>query len=306
MNKGQLKAHLSENVPRDILVDVAKQQRGHKVEELYKDTEDLVNEVLRVCTADTIRLLYEEFPSFDNLAVWFYETEGPETKQELRSITEKRVSSSLREGRVPKLGEQPTLYRVDSLSNGFIFRYAAADAMQKLSLTFGKEEPVRLVNYYSAVFHFGGACLLVVAPYAASKALEVAHEILTFLRIESAWTLLKPGRGRSKEFYNKIKKGLHAFLVETKRHDPSGNYKTIALEARHKEPDLERVSDFKKNYLHADSYWDVLQFTCKNQLGLSETARVKFGYPFGRFSFRSGTSLSAILYFASKLRGVLQ
>jgi len=93
--------------------------------------------------------------------------------------------------------------------------------------------------------------------------------------------------------------------VETKRHDPSGNYKTITLQSRAKYPDLETVPDFRKSYLDADSMYDVLEFTCTNALGVSETVDVRFGYPFGRFSFRAATSLSAITYFEQKIRALL-
>ena len=52
--------------------------------------------------------------------------------------------------------------------------------------------------------------------------------------------------------------------------------------------------------------YDVLEFGCTNAVGLSETTAVRFGYPFGRFNFFAGTSVSAILYFEEKILGLLQ
>jgi hypothetical protein len=105
--------------------------------------------------------------------------------------------------------------------------------------------------------------------------------------------------------YNSLKTKLKAYLIDTKRLDPSGDYKTVALESRQRQPDLEQVSNFRKQYLEADSLYDVLQFSLSNPVGINETTHVKMGRPFGRFTFAARTSLAAIYHFEKTLYAVL-
>lgn len=203
------------------------------------------------------------------------------------------------------LGEEPQLHKAEELSNAVVFRYAARDTKQNLPTSFGGKEPIWLVNYYSVVLHYSDVRALVCGTYAAGKARRVLDQMDSWLGLTGKWFLLKPGRGKSRDFYNKIKRELNAYLIETKRHDPAGNYKTVALQARDRNPNLEQVANFRRDYLHADSYYDVLEYKCKNRLGLQETTWVKFGQPFGRFTFKSETSMSAMHFFGEKLSEVL-
>lgn len=291
------------NVPAELLRDLAKSTVGHRVAELYKDKEALVDEVFRVCSAQTFTNLGEEFPGPVNFSVWFYHSDV-----DARSMGSSlnRLDGNLRQGIKPTLDAVPRIYRVEEFSGKTVFRLAAKDTAQQLSTGFDEKTTVELVNYYAAVLEETGSfTLLVFGPYAKQKANAVSETLATNLGMPESWQLLTPKRGESRQFYEKLKATLKAFLIETKRHDPTGNYETIALESKHGKPDLEDVPNFQKNYSQADSYYDVLQYTCTNRFGLKETTHVKFGYPHGRFSFRADTSLSAVKHFESKVRGLL-
>lgn len=294
-----------QNVPSDMLIELAKKQPGHSVAKLYEDQESRVDEIFRVCDPETIRTLYEEFPGPYNLVTWFYRPASSLTKAQVEAALRKSVTEDMLNGIQPKVGEEPQLYKVERSSSSAFFRYVAADREQNLPLSFGDSETVKLLSYYEAVLHFSEVAALVFGPSSLRRADRVIGEMDSFLGVSGMWTLLRPEKGES-SFYHAIKKKVGGFLIETKRHDPTGNYKTIALQARDKQPDLEQVPNFKKYYFDADSYYDVLQYTCKNKLGLSETVYVKFGSPFGRFTFGPGISQSAILYFQGKVGELLR
>lgn len=291
------------NVPAEVLRDLAKSTPEHRLEKLYKDKEILVDEVFRVCSAQILRTLEEEFPGPDNFCVWFYHSDIGDASM-VSSL--RKLDGKLKQGIKPNLEAVPKIYRVEEFSDRTIFRLAAKDTEQQLSTGFDEKTTVELVNYYTVVLERTKSfTLLVFGPYAKQKAKAVSSATAGGLNIVEGWQLLTPKRGQSRDFYEKLKRALKAFLIETKRHDPTGNYETVALESKHGKPDLEDVPNFQKNYAAADSYYDVLQFTCTNRLGLKETTHVKFGYPHGRFAFRTDTSLSAVLHFENKVRGLL-
>jgi len=295
-----------ENVPRDLLVDLAKKRPNHRIERLYKDSETLVDEVFRVCRSSTIQTLYEEFPGPEYFAVWFYVTEERLSKSMIEAAWKRKASTALLEGIVPaNLAEEPQLHKVEELTRALVFRYAARDSKQNLAVSFGEKEPIWLVSNYSAILHYSDVRALICGSYAARKAKKVLDHLDSWLSLDRKWILLKPRPRQSRDFYNKIKRKLGAYLIRTERHDPAGNYKTVTLRARDRSPDLERVRHFQLHFLNADSYYDVLEYKCKNRLGLQETTWVKFGQPFGRFTFKAETSMSAMHYFGEKLSEVL-
>lgn len=301
-----LRKRILENVSTEILIELAKQQEGHKASEFYKDKETLVDEVFRLCSAKTLEILSEEFPGPSNFTAWLYRPASSLTSSQVSVSLSRTVNDELRNGLKPTLSEEPVLFRVEGSSHTAVFRFVAADQEQNLRISFGEKETVRLLSYYDGILHFSDVVAVVFGPFASRKADQIVQEVDSFLGLNGQWSQAKPNRGESREFYRRIKKTLKALLIETKRHDPAGNYKTVALEARNRHPDLEQVPDFKKHYFDADSYYDVLQFTFKNKLGLLEVTHVKFGRPMGRFTFKQGTSLSAILYFESKVRELLR
>jgi hypothetical protein len=294
------------NAPRELLVDLAKKQPGHLVSEFSKEMEFVVDEVFRVCDAAVVQTLYEEFPGPHNFATWFYQPSARVTKKEVQNAVQKRDSLQLANGLKPEITNEPQIYRVESAKSTVLLRYVAADRNQRLEVEFGETETFRILSYYDCLFHFSEVVGLIFGPSGSHKADQVITEGDSHLRLNGKWELLKPGRGKSREFYQSAKEALGGLLIETKRHDPSGNYRTITLEARTKQPDLEQVPHFQKNYLDADSYYDVLEYRCKNKLGLFETTHVRFGRPFGRFTFKHGSSLSAILHFQEKISALLR
>ena len=219
---------------------------------------------------------------------------------------DKSASDELLKGIKPKIEEKPTIYKVETSASGALFRLVAGDREQNLPVSFGESESIRVLSYYDAVLHFSDTQAIVFGPYSARRADRVLSELDSFLGISGQWKLLKSGTGKSREFYSGLKKKIGGLLVETKRHDPTGDYRTITLEARDKYPDLEDVPNFKKYYLEADSYFDVLEYRCKNALGFGETVNVKFGHPFGRFTFGPNPSVSAIRHFQSKVCELLR
>ena len=296
-----------ENVPREVLMKLATSQRQHDPEKLSKDKETLLAEVFRTCSAQTIATLYDDYPAPANFTVWFFELQDTLSRSAFNAALTEKVPPKVRTGiTLQYLSEDPELYQMEEAASGALFRFAAKDGKQNLATEFGERVPVELVNYYTTTVHFSEPSIAVFGPYGRGKAVSIADALLNVLGLKSGVELMAPSRGGSREFYNQVKKTLGAFLVETKRLDPAGNYKTIAWQSRTKQPDLEAVADFKKSHLNADSMYDVLQFTCQNKLGLGETTHVKFGYPLGRFTFKHETSMSAIFYFEDCIRALLQ
>jgi hypothetical protein len=297
---------LLSHVPPEFLRELAKTKSGFSLKKLYEDQETLVDEVFRLFDSKTIQVVCDEFPGPENYATWFFRPLPTVARSEIATKVKSNLTRPLFEGITPRdVGEVPTLYRVEETASTMIFRFVASDQTQRLQLSFGEKTAVPIFNYYSAIFHFSELSVLIFGPYANAKATSVIQKLDSELGLKLNWALLKPERGKSRQFFDAIKHNLAAHLVETKRHDPAGNYKTVALEAREKHPDLERVADFRKVYFNADAYYDVLQYSCTNALGLKETTRVKFGHPFGRFIFRMGTSLSAILHFQKNVLQIL-
>jgi len=295
-----------EGVPSDLLIALAKKCPGHSVEKLYQDQEARVDEVFRVCDSETIAKLYEEFPGPFNYVAWLFASEGTLSKSDVTSAIKKVVGDDLLTGIKPKVEEKPKIYKVETSTSGTMFRCVAGDREEHLPVSFMENESIKVLSYYDAALHFSKYEAVVFGPYSATKAEKVLQEVDSFLGISSGWTLLKPRTGKSREFYKALKKKIDGILVETKRHDPTGDYRTITLEARDKHPDLEEVPNFKKYYLDADSDFDVLEFRCKNSLGTTESVRVKFGRPHGRFTFGPNPSQSAIRYFQSKVSELLR
>jgi hypothetical protein len=295
-----------ENAPSDLLIALAKKCPGHSLDKLYNDQETRVDEVFRVCDSNTIDTLYVEFPQPSNLVGWLYEAEGNVTKREINNALDRLVKRDLTDGVKPNIEKKPTIYKVERSESSVLFRWVAADRQQNLPVAFGESESIAVLSYYEAILHFSDVEALVFGPFSAHIAADVMSEMDLFLGTNGQWKLLKPTIGQSREFYSAIKKSLGALLIETKRHDLTGDYQTVALQARDKNPDLEQVPSFKKLYLEADSYYDVLEYKCKNAFGFSETVNVKFGRPFGRFTFAPNPSISAIRYFRSKVSELLR
>jgi len=295
-----------ENVPSEPLIALAKKCPGHSLEKLYQDQEARVDEVLRVCDPETIAKIYEEFPGPFNYVAWLFTSDSSLTKSDFDRAMKKAVGDELLTGIRPKVEEKPKVYKVESFTSGAMFRCVASDREEHLPVSFLEDESIKVLSYYDAVLHFSRFEAVLFGPYSATRAEKVLQELDSFLGISSRWTLLKPGTGQSRNFYKALKKKLGGLLVETKRHDPTGDYRTITLEARDKHPDLEEVPDFKKYYIDADSDFDMLEFRCKNSLGFTESVRVKFGRPHGRFTFGPNPSQSAIRYFQSTVSELLR
>lgn len=294
----QMRTQLLNNVPPETLRALAKTCQGYSLKKLHEDKDALVDELIRVCDRKKIELLCDEFLTSEHLTTWFFTPEHSFSKEYLFKHVKQRVADSERKGLSPEqVGVEPELYRVDEKSDLLVFHYVARDQNQNLALSFGEKTKTPTLSYYLAIVHFSEPCILVFGPYAASKAQAVVNQLDSKLDLKQAWKAIKPERGLSSDFYKKLKAKLGANLVETKRQDPKGHYRTVALQSKHKEPDLEKVGDFQNRYLHAESYYDVLEFSCKNALGLPEVVHVKFGHPFGRFTFRAGTPLSGIIHF---------
>jgi hypothetical protein len=300
-----MRDHLLNNVPPEIIRTLAKKCPGHSVKKLYEDKATLVDELMRVCDGETIEILCNEFLTTEHLTTWFFAPKDSFSREYVTKRMSQRVTDSERRGISPReVGIEPELYRVEEKGDILVFHYVAKDQNQSLALSFGEKTKIPILNYYSAIIHFSEPNIMVFGPYAASKAQAVVNQLDSKLELEKEWTPMRPDRGLSRDFYNKLKDKLGANLVETKRQDPRGHYRTVALQSKHKEPDLEKLSDFRNRYLHAESYYDVLEFACKNALGLAEVVSVKFGHPFGRYTFKSGTPLSGIIYFEKHVKEI--
>ncbi|HWS17276.1 MAG TPA: hypothetical protein VN223_04645 [Candidatus Elarobacter sp.] len=292
-------------VPCEFLMKLAFSQKNHKPENLTKGQEELVNEIFRVCGEDTIQKLYEQFPGIEG-TVWFYSHES-KVFDELhikRSISE-NIDDDLKAGIDPQIQKEPTLYRVDQLDNTVLFHFAAKDSAQNIRTGLGQRTRIEVVNEYVAVVHFSVPKLLIFGPYTTDRANAVAAKIGKTLELDVEFQCVKPKRGEGRFLYQALKSRLKAYLIDTKRLDTSGDYKTVALESREKHPDLEKVPNFRKQYLDSESLYDVLQFSISNPLGVSEKTHVKMGRPFGRFTFAPHTSLAAIYHFEKTLYAVL-
>jgi hypothetical protein len=294
-----------ENVPSDLLSNLAKTRKGYKLENLTKGQEALVDEVFRVCDSKTLDLLYAQFSGLDG-PVWYYVPKSHITKRAAMDAMRKNTYPSLpQDGVEPDIGPKPLLYRVEERTDAVLFHFAAKDTVQNIRTGFEKRTTIEVMNLYTAVLHFSDPRLVVVGPYTAEKANAVVAEFQENIKPEVAWECVKAKRGLRRAFYDALKAALKANLIDTKRHDPSGDYETVALESRMKHPDLENVPSFRKQYLDADSIYDVLEFRFANPIGLEEKTHVKFGSPAGRFSFRARTSLAAIYHFETLVYGVL-
>jgi len=294
-----------DNVPSEFLMRLAVAQKGHKPEKLTKGQEDLVDEIFRVCHEKIVQELYQQFPGIEGPA-WFYSDEGKLFDEaHVRRGIKENIDDEFKEGIEPTVKKEPTLYRVDERANTVLFHYAAQDSAQNVRTGLGKRTRVPVVNEYTAVIHFSDPKLLIFGPYTTERANAVASEVGTTLELDVEFECLKPKRGEGRSMYQSLKSKLKAYLIDTKRLDPSGDYATVALEARPKYPDLEQVPNFRKQYLEADSLYDVLQFTVSNPVGIPETTHVKMGRPFGRFTFAARTSLAAIYHFEKTLYAVL-
>jgi hypothetical protein len=294
-----------ENVPSEFLTKLALAQEGYKPENLTKGQEDLVNEVFRVCDEQTIQELYEQFPGIEG-AVWFYSQDNKFfDESHVRTSIKDNIDEDLEAGTEPEIQKEPTLYRVDQRERTVLFHFAARDSAQNIRTGLGQRTRVEVVNEYVAVIHFSDPKLLIFGPYTSDRANAVASRIGPTLELDVEFECLKPKRGEGRDLYQALKSKLKAYLIDTKRLDPSGDYKTVALESREKHPDLEQVPNFRKQYLEADSLYDVLQFSISNPVGVPETTHVKMGRPFGRFTFAPRTSLAAIFHFEKTLYAVL-
>lgn len=305
-SKDPRRKRILENVPIEILTALARSYKAHKLENLTKGEETLLDEVFRLAGESTIQTLLEEFPGPDNFHVWFFRNDNDRTTNQMTRAIDTHTTRELREGVNPtQIGTEPILYHIEEAGDATIFRLAAQDSTQRISTGFGEKTEIAVVNFYTGAFHKNDGSVLIFGPYASSKARSLADELDSTLELKGRWVLVKPKRGKSRELYEQLKHALDASLIETKRLDPSGDYQTVALEARQRHPDLESVPSFRKQYLHAESIYDILEFKCENGLGIDETSHVRFGRPHGRFSFKPRTSMSVIYYFKKHLRELL-
>jgi len=292
-----------DNVPPDFLMELVKIQKHYKLENLTKGRESLVDEVFRVCDKKTLDSLSEQFIGLEG-PVWYYRPKADLTKDELLRSVRANVTSALSDGLQPSLGQKPTLYKVEHRGSTYLFRFAAKDQVKQIRVGFTESATIEGVSFYTSVLHFSNPQLVIVGPFTSEKANAVASEFQESLKSDVAWECAKPKRGKRRSFYSAMKSALRANLADTRRHDPMGDYETIAMEARSKQPDIEKVPSFHK-YVDAESIYDVLEFKFMNPVGIPEKTHVKFGSPFGRFSFRTRTSLAAIRHFETILYAVL-
>jgi len=293
-------------VPDNILINLAKRVPGHSLPKLLEDQDARIEEFLRVCDKNVVDKVIAEYPGPSNLTAWLFTANNEISEAKFESALKSHVAEDLLSGIKLKGTEDPKVFRVDILGSSTIFRCAALDREANVPAGFLEIESVPLFSYYDAVLHFSQFEAIVFGPYSGYRAVKVLNELDNFLGINSDWQLLKPGIGKSREFYTAIKAKTSGNLAETKRDDPAGDYRAVTFEARDKYPDIEQVPGFKKGYFAADSLFDVLEFTYKNSLNFTEQVRVKFGRPHGRFIFGPNPSLSAIRYFQSKVRELLR
>lgn len=303
------KAAISALVPPEVLRELIKEQKGYDPAALAKDQDTLVAELFRVCKGDAIHHLYEDYCLLMDTAIRCETvTTRIEASKTLDLIEAKLKKPSRESSHAQVLTDDPLLYDYARGDNFALFRYAAKDGRIMLWVSTDQTEEQRFVNRYEVVLHFSKAPLLFVSGAAAAEKAQRVYsqfrlDCHAFLSLNSV-PLAQP-RGKARLFYLSLKKILAAKLIKTKRDDLRGNYKTITLEARHKKPDLEEVSDFKAHYKNADSHYDVLQFEHANSLGIMETTHVKFGRPHGLFTFRPATSLTTIHYCFEKIADAL-
>lgn len=280
-------------------------RKGYKPENLTKGQEVLVDEIFRICDAETLDLLYSQFTGLEG-PVWYYTPSSSVTRKSVMdSMKAVNLNTTLQNGQTSDIGRKPEMYRIEARSDAILFHFAAKDSVQNIRTGLRERTPVEVLNLYTSVLHFSDPRLVLVGPYTAEKANAVTAVLQESLQLNVAWELAKGMRGEKRSFYDSVKAALKANLIETKRHDPSGDYETVALESRSKYPDLEKVPAFRKQYLDADSVYDVLEFVFANPIGIDEATHVKFGSPFGRFNFRARTSLAAIYHFEQIVYGVL-
>ncbi len=294
-----------DNVPSDFLLRLATTRKGYKPENLTKGQEVLVDEIFRICDTKILDLLYAQFTGLEG-PVWYYTPSSSVTRKSIMdSVKVVNLNSILQDGQTPDIGHKPELYGIEERPDAILFHFAAKDSVQNIRTGLRERTTVEVLNLYTSVLHFSDPRLVLIGPYTAEKANAVTAELQESLQLSVAWELVKAKRGERRSFYDSVKAALKANLIETKRHDPSGDYETVALEARSKHPDLEKVPAFRKQYLDADSVYDVLEFVFANPVGIDETTHAKFGSPFGRFSFRARTSLAAVYHFEQIVYGVL-
>ena len=305
IDKKILRRQLGSFVPPEVLREIIKQQKEYKPEALTKDEETLLNELFRVCPESLLLDLREDYCLLTNTSI---RCEAVTTKlnpgKTLRAVDEN--VDALPPDAIES--ETPLLYDYTVEREFAILKYAARDGHITIQVSLDRAEEQRFINRYDVILHFSKVPFLF---FAGAETREKARRLYdkfiedtsTFLEIQSE-PLVQP-RGKGRPFYWALKSGLSAKLIKTKRDDLRGNYKTITLEARHLKPDLDDVPDFVKHYKDADSYYDVLQFSHKNKVGIVETTHVRFGLPHGLFAFRPGTSLTTVHYCFEKIADAL-
>lgn len=305
----RIRQDIAECVAPEILRDIIKRQKGHKASNLYKDDETLMDELFRVCPDSLILQIFEQFCLLKDLNLWFHGISEKLSLDKSWTGLKENLKESLFEGITPKnTDETPVLFHVVKAAEMIVFRYAARDGRIVIPIALGRTEEQRYVNQYEVVMHFSaGPYLIVAGALSKTKSFSVLEQFtqdVTFFLPLGSEPVHQP-RGKSKQFYWRFKRALSARLIKTKRDDLQGNYKTITLEARHAKPDLDEVRDFIRRYRDANSYYDVLEFTQTNKVGARETTNVKFGHPYGRFTFRKGTSLALIDHAFNKVSDAL-
>lgn len=293
-------------VPDHVFINLAKKVPGHSLPKLLQDPDARIEEFLRVCDKSVVEKVIAEYPGPSNFTAWLFTSNNETSEVKFESALKSHVTSNLLNGIKLQGAEDPKVFRVDILGSFTMFRCAALDREANVPAGFLEIESVPLFSYYDVVLHFSQLEAIVFGPFSGYRAAKSLNEVDNLLGINSDWQLLKPGIGKSRELYSALKAKISGNLAETKRDDPAGDYRAVTFEARDKFPDIEQVPGFKKSYFAADSLFDVLEFSCKNSLNLTERVRVKFGRPHGRFTFGPNPSLSAIRYFQSKVRELLR
>src|SRR5436190_1666286 len=106
---------IAANVPFEVLMAVAQSSKNHKIENLTKGDEALVDELFRVASEDKLQALYDEFPGPDNFAVWFYDTAVQVKHADLTGRINSKIPPEYLKGIEPEIGGRPQLYKLEHL-----------------------------------------------------------------------------------------------------------------------------------------------------------------------------------------------
>jgi len=161
-----------DNVPSEFLTNLAKSRKGHKLENLTKGQEVLVDEVFRVCDSKMLTSLYEQFVGL-NGPVWYYAPESRITRKAVSDAVHQNVEARLANVGTAITGRTPQLYRVDSQTDSILFQFSAVYGVQNIRTGLSEHTKVEVLNEYTSIVHFSDPRMIVVGPYTSEKAASV-------------------------------------------------------------------------------------------------------------------------------------